>query len=148
MFCILYVPLDDLNFVEDLETFDQESNYCCILYTHTPCPRPSWRARCQGFRPCWALLLPRQRQVSLHTCPKALERELKHVFPGVDLTSCLAVPTSQKATLDLVGVGDPVETEKDRLLNSVSEHCRELKVFRSRRLIPVCTTVVLLKEKS
>lgn len=60
------------------------------------------------------------RQVSLHTCPKALSRELKYVFPGVDLASCLAVPTSQKATMDLVSMGDSVEIEKDRLLNSVS----------------------------
>lgn len=58
-------------------------------------------------------------QVSLHTCPKALSRELCHVFPGVDLASCLAVPTSQRATLDLVSIGEPVELEKDRLLNSV-----------------------------
>lgn len=59
-------------------------------------------------------------QVSLHTCPRALYRELCHVFPGVDLSSCLAVPTSQRAVMDLVSIGDPVETEKDRLLNSVS----------------------------
>ncbi|CAN0503596.1 unnamed protein product, partial [Laminaria digitata] len=57
-------------------------------------------------------------QVSLHTCPMALHRELCHVFPGVDLTSCLAVPTSQRAKMDLVSIGEPVETEKDRLLRS------------------------------
>lgn len=61
------------------------------------------------------------RQVSLHTCPRALFRELRHVFPGVDLEACLAVPTSQKADIDLVSFGDPVETEKDRLLNSVRD---------------------------
>lgn len=60
-------------------------------------------------------------QVSLHTCPRALFRELRHVFPGVDLEACLAVPTSQKADMDLVAMGDTVETEKDRLLNSVRE---------------------------
>ncbi|CAM9695637.1 unnamed protein product, partial [Ascophyllum nodosum] len=41
---------------------------------------------------CTTLQAPRLThdglEVSLHTCPKALERELKHVFPGVDLTSC------------------------------------------------------------
>jgi len=58
-------------------------------------------------------------KVSLHTCPRALFRELKHVFPGVDLEACLAVPTSQKADMELVAFGDTVETEKDRLLNSV-----------------------------
>lgn len=42
------------------------------------------------------------------------------MFPGVDLGSCLALPTSQKARMDLVGMGEVVENEKDRLLNSVS----------------------------
>lgn len=60
-------------------------------------------------------------QVSLHTCPRALFRELRHVFPGVDLDACLAVPTSQKADMDLVAFGDTVENEKDRLLNSVRQ---------------------------
>lgn len=59
--------------------------------------------------------------MSLHLCPKALARELNHVFPGVELGACLAVPTSQKARMDLVGMGEKVETEKDRLLNSVRE---------------------------
>lgn len=62
---------------------------------------------------------PLRSQVSLHTCPKALFRELRHVFPGVDLDACLAVPTAQRADMDLVAFGDTVENEKDRLLNSV-----------------------------
>lgn len=57
--------------------------------------------------------------MSLHTCPRALLRELDHVFPGVDLDACLAMPTNQKAVMDLVAMGDTVETEKDVLLNSV-----------------------------
>jgi hypothetical protein len=32
----------------------------------------------------------------------------------------LAIPTNQRAQEDLVGVGDHVEQEKDRLLNVVS----------------------------
>eukprot|EP00953_Heterococcus_sp_UTEX-ZZ885_P006372 3898-Heterococcus_DN1.PRE.2 len=39
---------------------------------------------------------------------------------GIDLTGCLAVPTNQHADTDLVNVGQPVEAEKDRLLNVVS----------------------------
>lgn len=65
-------------------------------------------------------------QVSLHTCPRALLRELAHVFPEVDLTSCLAVPTNQKAVVDLVSIGDPVENEKDNLLHSVSLSARQV----------------------
>lgn len=71
------------------------------------------------FRAPFLAILFYVYQVSLHTCPKALSRELCHVFPGVDLASCLAVPTSQRATLDLVSIGEPVEMEKDRLLNLV-----------------------------
>ncbi|KAG5182569.1 methylmalonic aciduria and homocystinuria type D protein [Tribonema minus] len=58
-------------------------------------------------------------QVSVHTCPRALQRELTHVFrgTGVDLTGCLAVPTNQKAGTDLVNMGSDVDIEKDRLLN-------------------------------
>jgi hypothetical protein len=60
--------------------------------------------------------------VSVHTCPRSLQRELAHVFngSGIDLTGCLAVPTNQHADTDLVNVGLPVEAEKDRLLNVVS----------------------------
>jgi hypothetical protein len=58
----------------------------------------------------------------VHTCPRSLQRELAHVFSGsgIDLTGCLAVPTNQHADTDLVNVGQPVEAEKDRLLNVVS----------------------------
>jgi hypothetical protein len=60
--------------------------------------------------------------VSVHTCPRTLQRELSYVFKGcgVDLTGCLALPTNQRAGTDLVNVGDAVEGEKDRLLNVVS----------------------------
>lgn len=44
------------------------------------------------------------------------------------MDACLAVPTTQKADMDLVAFGDTVENEKDRLLNSVRQRdivCRE-----------------------
>ncbi|CBN76067.1 conserved unknown protein [Ectocarpus siliculosus] len=63
-------------------------------------------------------MMPDGLEVSLHTCPRALLRELDHVFPAVDLDDCLAIPTNQKAVMDLVAMGDTVETEKDVLLNS------------------------------
>ncbi|CAM9442333.1 unnamed protein product [Pylaiella littoralis] len=76
-------------------------------------------------------MTPSGLEVSLHTCPRALSRELSHVFPGVDLEACLAVPTSQKAEMDLVAVGDAVEAEKDRLLNSFATFaarlCKQLR---------------------
>lgn len=42
------------------------------------------------------------------------------MFPNVDLRACLALPTSQRARMDLVGMGPSVDSEKDRLLNLVS----------------------------
>lgn len=65
-------------------------------------------------------------EVSLHTLPRPLQREFNHVFDernlsldGIDESSAefLAIPTNQQAMEDLVGVGDKVEAEKDRLLN-------------------------------
>jgi len=71
-------------------------------------------------------------ECSLHTLPKPLMREFKHVF-GEKYLDCengdsvmsdatieiLAVPTNQHARHDLVAVGDEIEAEKDRLLNCV-----------------------------
>ncbi|CAM9767233.1 unnamed protein product, partial [Chrysoparadoxa australica] len=57
-------------------------------------------------------------EVSVHTCPRSMIRELQFVFPRVDLEECLAIPTNQKASLDLVNLGDIVELEKDKLLNN------------------------------
>ena len=87
-------------------------------------------------------------ECSLHTLPKPLMREFQHVFgekykggDGDDNGDCamgdansnsssgsveiLAVPTNQHARHDLVAVGDHIEAEKDRLLNSVriELHC-------------------------
>ena len=82
-------------------------------------------------------------EVSLHTLPKQLLREFRHVFRdeylnfspdasttdagAMDTTSTtgnpvlLALPTNQRAREDLVAVGDHIEAEKDRLLNVFME---------------------------
>lgn len=83
-------------------------------------------------------------ECSLHYLPKPLMREFSHVFndeylkfgdngdydavmadaPGSGDSSSplrlLAIPTNQRAREDIVGVGDHIEQEKDRLLNVVS----------------------------
>jgi hypothetical protein len=78
-------------------------------------------------------------EVSLHTLPKQLMREFRHVFrdeylnfptdtamdtaaaaasaPADGNLVLLALPTNQRAREDLVAVGDHIEAEKDRLLN-------------------------------
>ena len=82
-------------------------------------------------------------EISLHTLPKQLLREFRHVFrdeylnfstdastgAGAMDTSAgatgnmvlLALPTNQRAREDLVAVGDHIEAEKDRLLNVFME---------------------------
>ena len=68
-------------------------------------------------------------ECSVHTLPNSLVREFHHVFakkhlcqsrPGAEPLDLLAIPTNQRARMDLVNVGDHVEQEKDRLLNTVS----------------------------
>eukprot|EP00542_Grammatophora_oceanica_P021007 CAMPEP_0194029554 /NCGR_PEP_ID=MMETSP0009_2-20130614/3246_1 /TAXON_ID=210454 /ORGANISM="Grammatophora oceanica, Strain CCMP 410" /LENGTH=190 /DNA_ID=CAMNT_0038669251 /DNA_START=66 /DNA_END=638 /DNA_ORIENTATION=- len=65
-------------------------------------------------------------EVSVHTLPRQLLREFRHVFSDeylADTSSSregweiLAIPTNQHAKEDLVAIGDHVEAEKDRLLN-------------------------------
>ena len=60
-------------------------------------------------------------QVSVHSPPRAMLRELERVFPGEDLDGLLAVATNQEARHDLVRVGDAIEAEKDRLLEVVCQ---------------------------
>lgn len=71
-------------------------------------------------------------ECSLHTLPKPLLREFRHVFQDAYLQSpvpmnsnaqmeLVAIPTNQRAREDLVAVGDHIEKEKDRLLNVVSK---------------------------
>lgn len=84
------------------------------------------------------LLLPKNGsddsiECSVHTLPKPLQREFRHVFgdayleTGADSLhlqlSCeiLAIPTNQRAREDLVAVGDHIESEKDRLLHVVRD---------------------------
>jgi hypothetical protein len=83
-------------------------------------------------------------ECSLHTLPKPLLREFQHVFGEKYLGNSgsrdgdsmmiaddesssnlelLAIPTNQQARHDLVGVGDEIEEEKDRLLNCVRTWC-------------------------
>lgn len=52
--------------------------------------------------------------------PASMSREVQSVFPGVDLTGMLVVPTCQQADYDLVRTGEKIEGEKDRLLERVS----------------------------
>lgn len=78
-------------------------------------------------------------ECSVHTLPKQLMREFRHVFADKylpqeeqdamlmdaskntdgnnDNRDILAIPTNQKARKDLVAIGDDIELEKDRLLN-------------------------------
>jgi hypothetical protein len=73
-------------------------------------------------------------ECSVHTLPKPLLREFSHVFgekhlqhrdESMDLEEdqmeILAIPTNQQAREDLVGVGENIEQEKDRLLNVVRD---------------------------
>ena len=64
-------------------------------------------------------LLSNGIEVSVHSCPRALRRDLESVFPGMKLRDVVLVPTAQRATRDLVEMGDEVEHEKDRLLEIV-----------------------------
>jgi hypothetical protein len=89
-------------------------------------------------------------ECSVHTLPKPLMREFRHVFAdkylmaeGIaqDGLELLALPTNQHAIEDLVAVGEHIEREKDRLLNVVSQ-CYFWRVTRPLRqwLTPLYTT--------
>jgi hypothetical protein len=75
-------------------------------------------------------------EVSVHTLPKPLVREFRHVFAENYLAAAdqmeedstleiLAIPTNQQARKDLVAIGDGIEQEKDRLLNVVRVNSTE-----------------------
>ena len=70
-------------------------------------------------------------EVSVHTLPRALRRELKLILQGGKLDGMLAVLTAQHAAMDLAATGPDVATEKDVLLESV------------RRAPPRCRGAVL-----
>lgn len=67
-----------------------------------------------------------------------MAREVQSVFPDVDMTDMLVVPTCQQADYDLVRTGDKIESEKDRLLERVrsSRGCSTRHV--SRQQMSVC----------
>eukprot|EP00752_Nemacystus_decipiens_P005299 g4807.t1 len=114
---------------------DEGSTLVTLELLHSRHHAITMSARRKAQTGCVTLQSPRMTpdglEVSLHTCPRALFRELRHVFPGVDLDACLAVPTSQKADIELVSFGDTVETEKDRLLNSFARFasglCKQIR---------------------
>lgn len=62
----------------------------------------------------------------MHTLPRPLQREFNHIFhpsnlpadlEGISDAVFLVIPTNQEARVDLVGIGEHIEEEKDRLLN-------------------------------
>eukprot|EP00195_Chlamydomonas_chlamydogama_P015190 CAMPEP_0202889956 /NCGR_PEP_ID=MMETSP1392-20130828/492_1 /ASSEMBLY_ACC=CAM_ASM_000868 /TAXON_ID=225041 /ORGANISM="Chlamydomonas chlamydogama, Strain SAG 11-48b" /LENGTH=136 /DNA_ID=CAMNT_0049573411 /DNA_START=46 /DNA_END=453 /DNA_ORIENTATION=+ len=59
---------------------------------------------------------PTGMEYSIHDCPLRIKDEILTVFPKVDVSKLLIVPTCQHAAMDLVQVGEPVDVEKDKLL--------------------------------
>merc|ERR550537_590660 len=57
-------------------------------------------------------------EYSVHSVPAAYTHELSALFPKADLSSLLIVPTCQRSTVDLANVGEAVEGEKDRCLET------------------------------
>ena len=64
-------------------------------------------------------LLADDFEVSVHVCGRTLVRELGVIFTGIAVAGIVAVPTCQRAAMDLVNVGADVAEEKDRLLERV-----------------------------
>jgi hypothetical protein len=78
-------------------------------------------------------------ECSVHTLPKTLLREFSHVFDerhkefqsdvmtdSDAALELLAIPINQRAKEDLVGIGEKVEFEKDRLLEVFMDFSRGL----------------------
>lgn len=79
-------------------------------------------------------------ECSVHSLPKTIEKEFHHVFAEKYLQPSrrqarsralvplclLAIPTNQRARMDLVNIGDHVEQEKDRLLNTFIDFAKDL----------------------
>lgn len=75
-------------------------------------------------------------QVSVHTCPRSLYRELAQMFPDIlkkkqeDMQHAVhAILTCQKAALDLSDFGDNADAEKDRLLDTFMAWAESLCKF-------------------
>ena len=89
-------------------------------------------------------------ECSVHTLPKPLLREFRHVFgdqylvdsAGEHDKELLAIPTNQRAREDLVAIGDHIEEEKDRLLNVVC--LVSIHLFCSRENLIKCRSVYCL----
>jgi len=60
-------------------------------------------------------------EYSVHDMPKRVAQEVAHVFPSIDLEGVLVIPTCQRSVVDLVQMGEAIETEKDRLLERFAE---------------------------
>jgi hypothetical protein len=93
---------------------------------------PAWPWTCRGgsshpshHQPTAPHAPPPQRTHTHNTpahdaaCPPKYRQEVQSVFPGVDTTDLLIVPTCQRADMDLVQTGEKTDTEKDRLLERV-----------------------------
>jgi len=67
-------------------------------------------------------------EVHVCRCPRLMQRELCHVFPHLagDANSISCIPTCQHTGVDLVKVGDKVDTEKDRCLEIFDDFGRAL----------------------
>ncbi|OQR94772.1 hypothetical protein ACHHYP_00918 [Achlya hypogyna] len=67
-------------------------------------------------------------EVSVHECPRALLRELVHVFPNnlKKDSSVLGVVTCQRACVDLAQFGEEADKEKDRLLENFAKWAQEV----------------------
>jgi hypothetical protein len=65
-------------------------------------------------------------EVSAHQCGKPFLREIENVIPGIDSTALIAIPTMQHAREDLVKIGDNIEDEKDRLLETFMTFAKKI----------------------
>eukprot|EP00882_Tetradesmus_deserticola_P028637 GHRQ01031906.1.p1 GENE.GHRQ01031906.1~~GHRQ01031906.1.p1 ORF type:complete len:178 (+),score=14.11 GHRQ01031906.1:42-575(+) len=83
---------------------------CRLHPNNSPCRKPASMALTPITTSLWGM------EYSVHACPPAMTREIQSVFPDVDLSGMLVVPTCQQADYDLVRTGEKVELEKDRLL--------------------------------
>ncbi len=75
------------------------------------CDAPACRV---DARLCRRLTPPPARRAA--ALPARHRDEVAAVFPRAELAGILVMPTCQRATVDLVRVGDEIEQEKDRLL--------------------------------
>lgn len=68
-------------------------------------------------------------EVSVHQLSPPVVRELAVMFPSVDVTDIIAVPTCQQAKMDLVQVGPHIESEKDRLLETFIKFASKITII-------------------